>query len=435
MKLRDRLQKLLGRTEPGDAGKQLDGGKGMGRSRSWRGKAGGCLKPELVSVAVEVDAARAVGGNETPPAQPTDAPRSGPLALPSGLDAARGSGTELASPSSFKAGSDGSAPPPVFTANGRADGGNEEAVVALVSLLQEGSPAQRAAAVEALFNAVADDETARGAVATLDVVPPLVGLLHHGSAASKMYAAYTLSALTSCALPRQRMVELAAVGPLLEILRSCPLTVARKGAIRAIGRLARDPAVAVDVVRAGGLDPIIELLDAGEPSLVRRCLIALYFIGADREELQTAICQSGGLLPAIGLCGAADVDVQAEAADVVKVSLTKNSSRAQSEILRPKSLFSFSAGSSATAAGCGRAAVLKSRMYMGYKLFSRRLRLRADNKVHLQRGLCSPDVCADAGAQHGGAHAAAGGRAGRSGGADQRCGAGGALLPRALVRR
>lgn len=315
MKLRDRLQKLLGKPDSLDGGKKRDGGKGMDRSRSWMGKSGGCLKPELLSVAVEVDAARspAVANNisKTPS---TETPvMSATRQLP---------GLELASPSSFKAGSDRSGPPPAFTASGGADRDNEEAVVALVSLLQEGSPAQRAAAVEALFNAVADDETARGAAAALDVVPPLVGLLHHGSNASKMYAAYTLSALTSCALPRRRMVELAAVGPLLEILRTCPLTVARKGAIRAIGRLARDPAVAVDVVRAGGLDPIIDMLDSGEASLVRRCLIALYFIGADREELQTAICQSGGLMPAVSLCGASDVDVQAEAADVVKVRAT-----------------------------------------------------------------------------------------------------------------
>jgi hypothetical protein len=209
---------------------------------------------------------------------------------------------------------------PVFTANAQ---DLEQQLVELVSLLQEGNAGQRAAAVEALFNTVADNESARSSASQLDVVPPLVSLLHHGSNSSKMYAAYTLSSLTSIQVPRARMIEMSVVEPLLDILQNCPLMVARKGAIRAIGRLARCSDVALDVVRSGGLDAIIALLGSQEHSLVRRCLIALFFIGADREELQTAICQSGGLLPCIALCGSDDVDVQAEATDVVKV-LSRN---------------------------------------------------------------------------------------------------------------
>lgn len=70
---------------------------------------------------------------------------------------------------------------------------------------------------------------------------------------------------------------------------------------------------------AGGLGPIISLLSRPDSSLVRRCLIALYFIGADKDGLQQAIGAAGALPQLLLLARSDSPDVQAEATDVLKV--------------------------------------------------------------------------------------------------------------------
>jgi len=70
---------------------------------------------------------------------------------------------------------------------------------------------------------------------------------------------------------------------------------------------------------AGGLGPIISLLNRPDSSLVRRCLIALYFIGADKDGLQQAIGAAGALPQLLLLARSDSPDVQAEATDVLKV--------------------------------------------------------------------------------------------------------------------
>jgi hypothetical protein len=52
---------------------------------------------------------------------------------------------------------------------------------------------------------------------------------------------------------------------------------------------------------------------------VRRCLIALYFIGADKDSLQQAIGAAGALPQLLQLVRSDSPDVQAEATDVLKV--------------------------------------------------------------------------------------------------------------------
>lgn len=69
----------------------------------------------------------------------------------------------------------------------------------------------------------------------------------------------------------------------------------------------------------GGLGPIIALLSRPDSSLVRRCLIALYFIGADKDTLQQAIGAAGALPQLLLLARSDSPDVQAEATDVLKV--------------------------------------------------------------------------------------------------------------------
>ena len=47
----------------------------------------------------------------------------------------------------------------------------------------------------------------------------------------------------------------------------------KKGAMRALGRVVRSDEAANEVVAAGGLIPIVKLLDCSDPGVVRRCLL------------------------------------------------------------------------------------------------------------------------------------------------------------------
>ena len=47
--------------------------------------------------------------------------------------------------------------------------------------------------------------------------------------------------------------------------------------------------------------------------------MALYFIGADKEDLQSAMSEMGVTPPVVRLCRHSDPEIQAEATDVVKV--------------------------------------------------------------------------------------------------------------------
>jgi hypothetical protein len=196
---------------------------------------------------------------------------------------------------------------------------NEVYFPQLLLTLQTGSPEQRAVAAEALFNYTAESDCARQRATQAGVVCHLIDLLQHGTDHGKMYAAYTLSSLTSIEEALEQMCGMGAIPALISILCTCPLLVCKKGAMRALGRLARNDQAAADIVAAGGLQPIIGLLTRPDSSLVRRCLIALYFIGADKDGLQQAIGAAGALPHLLALARSDSPDVQAEATDVLKV--------------------------------------------------------------------------------------------------------------------
>ena len=195
----------------------------------------------------------------------------------------------------------------------------------LIAALESGFPEQRAAAAEALFNYTADSEAARQRAAASGVVEHLIDLLRTGNDHGKMYAAYTLSSLTSIEESLSQICALGAIQALVDVLATCPMLVCKKGAMRALGRLARNDDAAAEIVARGGLQPIVTLLTHEDSSLVRRCLIALYFIGADKDTLQQQIGATGAIPNLLKLCQSDSPDVQAESADVLKV-LSRNAS-------------------------------------------------------------------------------------------------------------
>lgn len=137
---------------------------------------------------------------------------------------------------------------------------NEVYFPQLLLTLQGGTPEQKAVAAEALFNYTAESDAARQRATQAGVVAHLVDLLRNGTEHGKMYAAYTLSSLTTIDESMEQMHHHGAIPALIDILSTCPLLVCKKGAMRALGRLARSDEAAQEIVAGGRLLPGIRHL-------------------------------------------------------------------------------------------------------------------------------------------------------------------------------
>lgn len=130
---------------------------------------------------------------------------------------------------------------------------NEVYFPQLLLTLQGGTPEQKAVAAEALFNYTAESDAARQRATQAGVVAHLVDLLRSGTEHGKMYAAYTLSSLTTIDESLEQMHNHGAIPALIDILSTCPLLVCKKGAMRALGRLARSDDAAQEIVAGGAV--------------------------------------------------------------------------------------------------------------------------------------------------------------------------------------
>lgn len=189
----------------------------------------------------------------------------------------------------------------------------------LLAALTQGTPDQRASAAEALFNITSESEAFKQQSTTLGTIPALLELLITGNEHAKMYAAYTLSALTSIDEAAQQMLANNAVQLLVQTLSASSMLVCKKGAMRALGRLVRYDEAARALVRCGGLHVILPLLQSSDSNLVRRCLITLYFVGADKGDMQEEIAAADAVPLLLALCTSNNQDIAAEAVDSVKV--------------------------------------------------------------------------------------------------------------------
>lgn len=195
----------------------------------------------------------------------------------------------------------------------------EQILRELLTRLQTGTPQSRAAAAESLFSS-AEDEEMRHKMSTLGAVRPLVELLKLDDVKGQMFAAYTLSALTSFEASLLDMKECHAIHALLGLLSSKTGDLSKKGALRALGRLARVDDCVYDMVDLGALPVLSDLLQSTDNTIVRRCLITLYFIGADKHDMQSRIGKTEAVAKVLSLCrNCSQPEIQAEAVDVIKV--------------------------------------------------------------------------------------------------------------------
>ena len=99
-----------------------------------------------------------------------------------------------------------------------------------------------------------------------------VRLLYDGKERGRMYAAYALSSIMTPSQPLADMRAAGVIPALVTVLNTSRVLASKKGAMRALGRLARSDESAVEIVEANGLPPIIALLDCEDSGLVRRCV-------------------------------------------------------------------------------------------------------------------------------------------------------------------
>lgn len=195
----------------------------------------------------------------------------------------------------------------------------EQILRELLTRLQTGTPESRAVAAESLFSS-AEDEELRHKMSAMGAVKPLVELLKLDDVKGQMFAAYTLSALTSLEASLVDMKECRAIHALLSLLSSSTGDLSKKGALRALGRLARVDDCVYDMVDLGALPVLSDLLDSADGTIVRRCLITLYFVGADKHDMQSRIGETEAVAKVLELCrNCSQPEIQAEAVDVIKV--------------------------------------------------------------------------------------------------------------------
>ena len=97
-----------------------------------------------------------------------------------------------------------------------------------------------------------------------------VRLLYDGKERGRMYAAYALSSIMTPSQPLTEMRAAGVIPALIAVLNTAKHLASKKGAMRALGRLARVNESAVEIVEANGLPPMIALLDCDDLGLVRR---------------------------------------------------------------------------------------------------------------------------------------------------------------------
>ena len=85
-----------------------------------------------------------------------------------------------------------------------------------------------------------------------------------------MYAAYALSSIMTPSQPLTEMRAAGVIPALIAVLNTAKHLASKKGAMRALGRLARLNEPAAEIVHANGLPPMIALLDCEDLGLVRR---------------------------------------------------------------------------------------------------------------------------------------------------------------------
>jgi len=190
----------------------------------------------------------------------------------------------------------------------------------LDDLKAEDSGSLRDTAAQSCYELCIDRSDIRPLFLELDAIDTLLGLARTGKKAAKIFSTLTLTSLTSNEKCRKHLMEKGILRLLLKQVdgRESPEEV-KRGCLRAIGRLAKFCDASEEILKLRGLDIIVDVLHSDKECLQRRALIALYFIAADKPEIQDAFIDVEAIKPLLKLSQSSNPGVQLEALDVCKV--------------------------------------------------------------------------------------------------------------------
>ena len=185
----------------------------------------------------------------------------------------------------------------------------------LVAMLKGGSAAAQASAARGLANAAAYDKVhGQNAIASAGAVPILLNLLESGKA--QMPAAHALANLAKNNSEIQVDITSAGgIAPLLSLLNGRN-TDAQVQAAAALSELARDNIdTQAAVAKAGGIGPLLSLVTSRNPAAQAHGMGALAQLAHHNRENQDTIARMGGLRAIVNLLDLnGDRNVQAHAA-------------------------------------------------------------------------------------------------------------------------
>ena len=207
---------------------------------------------------------------------------------------------------------------------GRSAGTVEETTAQLKLLLDDlksdASASLRDAAAQSCYELCIDRSEVRPLFLKLDAIGCLLELAQTGRRHSRIFASLTLTSLTSHDECRTYLMHHGILPLTLEQLADTEVPdEVKRGCLRAIGRLAKFNEASEEILKLGGLQTIVQILECENEGLQRRALIALYFIGADKPNVQEAFLGVGAVRPLLRLCTSSHPNVQLEAMDVCKV--------------------------------------------------------------------------------------------------------------------
>ena len=187
------------------------------------------------------------------------------------------------------------------------------AVVPLVKLLKSGGSKAQEAAASALASLDGDVSHQKPVIAS-GCIPPLVAMLNNSSAAAQAFASQALgNAAAYDAIEGQAaIVKAGAVPRLLQLLGVGKAQTPAAGAIAKLCE--RNRTIQLRVAEAGGIAPLLSLLNCRNKDAQVAAAAALAEVARDNEDTQAAISKAGGIGPLLALLVSRYPSVQSKGA-------------------------------------------------------------------------------------------------------------------------
>ena len=208
-------------------------------------------------------------------------------------------------------------------------------IAPLVAMLKGGSAAAQAYAAQALANAACyDAREGQNAIAAAGAVPRLLILLAVGKAQTPAAGALSKLAAFNSAVQNEIM-NAGGIAPLLSLLNgvSVPAQVQAAGALAELAR--ENVGTQTEIAKAGGIGPLLALVASRSPQAQSRGMAALAQLAHLNKDNQDAIARMDGIRPLVHLLEGstlAEAHVQAHAAFAL-MEITRSNGNNQTAVV------------------------------------------------------------------------------------------------------